>query len=195
MAQVTPLISGSVIEVKAKDTQQVQAGQVLVLLDPADARIAVAQAKAALAEAQRQFQKTVATNTALAATVSARGADITQAQAQLNAAKADYDKARIDLNRREALAASGAVSGQELTDARKAMASAKAALATAQAGVAQAQSTRSSAEGELAANQALVSGSTEDTDPTVLAAKAKLDSAQLDLSHTVIRAPISGIVS
>jgi len=195
MAQVTPMISATVLDVKVKDTQMVKQGDIIVLLDPADAEIAVSEAQAQLAEARRKFRQTVSTGSALAASVQARGADITQSKAQLTAAQADFETARIDLQRRERLAESGAVSGEELTNARKAFAGAKAALARAQAGVAQAQSTRASAEGELAANQALVHGSTEDTDPGVLAAKARLDAAQRDLKHTVIRAPIGGVVT
>ena len=195
IAQVTPLISATVLEVKVKDTQKVRRGDVLVVLDPARPRIAVADASAQLAEARRRFRQTVATSGALTAAVSARSSDIDQAQAQLAAAQADFDSARVDLSRRERLAESGAVSGEELTNARKAFAGARAALARAQAGVAQARSTRASAEGELAANRALVSGSTEETDPGVLAAKARLDSALLDLQNTVIRAPIDGVVT
>jgi len=195
MAQVSPMIAATVLDVKVKDTQMVRRGDILVLLDPETPRISVAQASAELAEARRRFRQTVSTGSALAAMVSARGADIAQAQAQVTAAQSDYETARIDLQRRERLAQSGAVSGEELTNARKALAGARAALARAQAGTAQARSTRASAEGELAANRALVSGSTEETDPGVLAAKAKLDAAQLDLDHTVIRAPIDGIVT
>jgi len=195
VAQVTPMISATVLEVRVKDTQAVKRGDVLVMLDPATPRIAVADASAQLAEARRRFRQTVSTGTALAAAVAARSADIGQAQAQLAAAQADFETARIDLSRRERLAQSGAVSGEELTNARKAFAGARAALARAQAGVAQARSTRASAEGELAANRALVSGSTEDTDPGVLAARARLDAALLDLKNTVIRAPIDGVVT
>jgi membrane fusion protein (multidrug efflux system) len=195
MAQVTPMIAATVLDVKVKDTQMVRRGDVLVLLDPETPRISVAEATAQLAEARRRFRQTVSTGSALAATVMARQADITQAQAQVTASQADYETARIDLQRRERLAQSGAVSGEELTNARKALAGARAALARAQAGTAQARSVRASAEGELAANRALISGSTEDTDPGVLAAKAKLDAAQLDLDHTVIRATVDGVVT
>jgi membrane fusion protein (multidrug efflux system) len=195
IAQVTPLISAPVIEIRVKDTQFVKRGDLLVLLDQAAARIAVAEASAQLAEARRKFRQAVATDSALAATVRARSADISQAEARLDAARADFDTARIDLQRREALAKSGAVSGEELSNARKVFAGARAALATAQAGIAGAQSTRATAEGELAANQALVRGSTEETDPGVLAAKARLDAANLALKHTVIKAPIDGVVT
>ncbi|MGC4251769.1 MAG: EmrA/EmrK family multidrug efflux transporter periplasmic adaptor subunit [Sphingobium sp.] len=195
IAQVTPLLSAQVIEVGVTDTQAVKKGDILVKLDPTNARIAVEQAQADLAEARRRFRQTTATSGALSAQVTARGADIAQAQAQLATAQADFEKARVDLQRREALAPDGAVSGDELTSARKSYAAAKAALDLARAGVAQAQATRVAAAGQLAANDALVRGSTEDTDPAVLAAKAKLDNAQLDLERTVIRAPIDGVIS
>ncbi len=195
MAEITPLISAAVVAVKVKETQLVHRGDVLVELDPANPRLAVAEATAALAEARRRFRQAVATNQALSAAVLARTADTAQARAQLNAAKAEIEKARIDLERRETLAPRGLVSAEALTDARKAFASARAAVATAEAAIAEAQSTKSAAEGELAANDALIRGSTEDTDPGVLAAMAALQAAELDLERTVIRAPIEGVVT
>lgn len=195
MAQVTPLIGAQVIDVLVSDTQSVKKGDILVKLDPTNAKIAVAQAEADLAEARRRFRQTDATSDSLAAQVEARSADIVQARAQLATAQADLEKARVDLQRREALVADGAVSGDEVTAARTAYASAQAALRLAQAGVKTAEATRGAATGQLEANQALVRGSTEDTDPAVLAAKARLESAKLDLERTIIRAPIDGIVT
>jgi len=195
MAQVTPLISARAIAVRVKDTQFVKKDDVLVELDPANARIAVAQAEAELADARRRFRQAEANNTALSAQVTARGSDIAQAQAQVAAAEAEMEKARTDLNRRQVLSGSGAVSGEELTAARKAFTAAQASLAAARATVAQAQATREAARGEFAANDALVRGSTIDTDPMVLAAKAKLEAARLDLERTVIHAPIDGVIT
>lgn len=195
MAQITPLVSATVTAVHVKDTQFVKAGTVLVELDPANARIAYAQAEADLAAARRRFRQTVATSGALSAQVSARVADIAQAAAHLDASRAELDKARVDLQRRETLAGSGAVSGEELTSARRAWSSARASVAAAQAAVAQAQSGRTAASGQLAANDAMVSGLSEETDPGVLAAKARLEAARLDLLRTTIKAPIDGVVT
>jgi len=195
MAQVTPLVAGSVVEVLVKDTQQVKAGDVLVRLDQANAKIAVAQAEADLAAAGRKFGQTVATNSALSAQVDSSSAGLAQAQARLRTAQAEFDKARIDLRRREAVAASGAVSGEELTQARKAYETASAALDAARGGIAEAVSARRVAQGQLAANDALVRGSSVVTDPAVRAAQARLDAALLDLERTEIRAPVSGVVS
>ena len=195
MAQVTPLISAQAIDVRVTDTQPVRKGDLLVRLDPTNAQIAVAQAEADLAEARRRFRQTGATSQSLSAQVAARDADIVQARAALQSAQADYEKARVDLQRREALVGEGAVSGEELTAARKAFASAQAALQQARAGVQTAQATRDAATGQLEANDALVRGATVETDPAVLAAKARLRAAKLDLERTIIRAPIEGVVT
>lgn len=195
MALVTPLVAGSAIEVLVEDTEQVRAGDVLVRLDQANAKIAVAQAEADLAAARRRFSQTVATNSALSAQVDSSSAGLVQAQARLRTAQAELDKARIDLQRREAVAASGAVSGEELTQARRSFATASAALDAARGGISEVGSVRRVAQGQLAANDALVRGSSVETDPAVRAAKARLDAALLDLERTEIRAPVSGVVS
>ena len=195
MAQVTPLVAGSAIEVLVEDTQQVKAGDVLVRLDQANAKIAVAQAQADLAAARRKFGQTVATNSALSAQIDTSSAGLVQAQARLRTAQAEFEKARIDLQRREAVIASGAISGEELTQARKAYAAASAALEAARGGISEVVSARRVAQGQLAANDALVRGSSVDTDPAVQAARARLDAALLDLQRTEIRAPVSGVVS
>ena len=195
IAQVTPLVAGAVTEVAVKDTQTVKAGDILFKLDPSNAAIAVAGAEADLAAARRKFRQAVAGNQALAAQVSARTAMIASARAQQASAQADLQKAQVDAGRRERLAASGAVSGEELTSSRQALAAARAALAAASAGISQAESNRVSATGELAASTALTAGSTEATDPAVMAALAKLQSAQLDLDRSTVRAPIAGTIT
>lgn len=195
VAQVTPLINGAAFEILVKDTQQVKRGDILVRLDQANASIAVAQAEAELAAARRRFRQTVANNSALSAQIDNSSAGVVQAQAQLRIAEADFDKARIDLQRREALAEGGAVSGEELTTARRNYRTAKATLDSAQGAISQAASGRRIAQGQLSANDVLVRGLTEETDPAVLAAKAKLEAAQLDLDRTLVRAPIDGVVS
>ena len=194
-AQVTPLVSAAVTEVSVVNTQIVRKGQVLLRLDDSDARLALARAEAEYLKARRQFSQTAANSGSLAAQISARDADIGQAQAQLASAQASFDKARIDLGRRSELASSGAVSGEELTNAKNAYSTAQANLALARAGIAQAAATRGAARESWAANEALIAGSTVDTSPEVAAAKAKVEQARLDLQRTVIRAPIDGVIT
>jgi membrane fusion protein (multidrug efflux system) len=194
-AQVTPLVSAAVIDVAVVNTQVVRKGDILLRLDDSDARLAVAKAEAEYLKARRQFSQTAANSGSLAAQINARDADIGQAQAQLASSQANFEKARIDLSRRQELASSGAVSGEELTIARNAYSTAQANLALARAGVAQASATRGAARESWAANEALIAGSTIDNSPEVAAAKAKLQQARLDLERTVIRAPIDGVIT
>ena len=194
-AQVTPLVSAAVAEVAVVNTQLVKKGDVLLRLDDSDARLAVAKAQAEYLKARRQFSQTAANSGSLAAQINARDADIGQASAQLAAAQANFEKARVDLTRRQELASSGAVSGEELTTARNAFSTAQANLALARAGIAQASATRGAARESWAANQALIAGSTIENSPEVAAAKAKLDQALLDLQRTVILAPVDGVVT
>jgi membrane fusion protein (multidrug efflux system) len=51
------------------------------------------------------------------------------------------------------------------------------------------------AVGDRDANRALIANATVDNNPEVLAARAALQQAQVDLERTVIRAPIDGVVS
>jgi len=193
-AQITPLIAGPVETVRVANTQIVHRGDILVTIDPADFQIAVNRAEADLAQAERQFLETRATGGALQAQINARDSDIQRAQAEMVAAQSAYDKARVDLSRRQSLAKSGAVSGDELTSATNAFAAAQAQLAVAKAGIAQARANRAAASQNYNANQALVQGSME-SNPDVASARSKLDSAKLDLSRTVIRAPFDGVIA
>jgi membrane fusion protein (multidrug efflux system) len=141
----------------------------------------VAQAEAALGQAERKVRGYEANDAAFAGQLAARDADIAKA-------RADLDRARTDLSRRQALSASGAVSGDELTSARNAFAGAQASLA-------QAQASRRAAEGTREANRVLISGVSLEQNPEVAAARARLDAARLALSRTVIKAPITGVIA
>jgi membrane fusion protein (multidrug efflux system) len=194
-AQVTPLVAAAVIDVPVVNTQVVHRGDVLLRLDDSDARLAVEKAEAAYLKARRQFQQSSATSGSLAAQVGARQADIGQANAGLQAAQSAFEKAKVDLDRRQHLADDGVVSREELTNYRNAYVAAQSGLAQAKAAVVQAQAQRGAAQQTYAANQALIAGTSIDNNPDVAAAKAALDQARLDLSRTVIRAPIDGVVT
>ncbi|GAO76824.1 MULTISPECIES: HlyD family efflux transporter periplasmic adaptor subunit [unclassified Sphingopyxis] len=194
-AQVTALIAGPVKEVRVSGTQAVKKGDILVILDDADQRIAVVDAEAALRLARQRYGQADANADAARARVAARGADIAQARARLRDANATVERARAELARRESIAGTGAVSGEELTSARAALASASAARDLAAAGIASAEATRGSASGDLGAAEAVVRGTTINTAPDVAAAEARLEKAKLDLARTVLRAPVDGIVT
>ena len=195
IAQVTPAVGGTVREVKVHDTQAVKAGDVLIVIDDTDARLALAQAEAEYGRALRRVRGYQATDSGLAAQIAARAADEQRAAAQLASAESDFERARIDLQRREALAGSGSVSGDELSRARNAFDAADAALAAARAGAEQARANRAAAIGSRDANAALINDSTLENNPEVALARARRDQALVDLERTVVRAPVDGVVA
>jgi membrane fusion protein, multidrug efflux system len=195
VAQVTPLYGGPVAAAYVSNTDVVEKGQLLVVLDGADAKIALADAQAQLGQVERKVRGYFANDVALGSQVNSRDADIAHAAAQLASAAADFSRARVELARREALSASGAVSGDELTQAQNAFATAKAALAGAQAARAQAVAQKATAIGQRSINSALIEGTSLDANPEVAAARAKLQQAELNLARTRITAPIAGVIA
>ncbi|MFH0133110.1 efflux RND transporter periplasmic adaptor subunit [Variovorax sp. EL159] len=179
--QITPQIGGTVMAISADDTDFVKAGQPLVQLDPADAKVALEQAEAALAQAVRQVRTLYANNGSLAAQVTLRQSDIVKAQS-------DIAKAQDDLQRRRALSGNGAVSKEELNHAETQLDTAKSALAAAQAGVV-------AAKEALVSNQSLTEGTSVAQHPSVLAAAAKVREAYLATQRVAMPAPVDGYVA
>jgi membrane fusion protein (multidrug efflux system) len=167
VVQITPQISGTVVAIGADDTQFVKAGQPLVRLDQADAKVALDQAEAQLARTVRDVRNLFATTSQLEAAAQLRETDLAAAQS--------------DLARRQRLGVSGAVSGEELQHALDAVKAAQAGLAAARQ--------------QLAADRARVDGTTLQDHPQVRDAAAAVRSAYLTLARTELPAPVSGFVA
>ncbi len=195
ISQVTPSVEGTVKAVNVNDTQQVQEGDVLALIDDADTRLALLAAQAELGRATRRVEGYFANDQSLAAQVLAREAEEQRAQAQLTAAQADDSRASIDLRRRRALEKSGSVSGDELTRAENAASAASANLAVARANLALARANLETTRGMKLMNQTLIAGTTVQDNPEVVFARAKAEQAQLNQERTTVRAPVAGVVA
>ena len=180
-AQVTALVSGALVSVPVHETKVVKAGDVLAVIDPQDFRLAVDKARADLDQAQRRVRQYFANDRALAAQAAVRTSDIDRAQAELLRAEVEY-------GRRKALSVGGAVSGDELTAAETQLAAARSVLAQAKAGA-------TAALAQQDAAGAMTSGSDVTSNPEVVAARARLAQAELDLSRTSVRAPVAGVVT
>ena len=193
--QITPQIGGTVMAIMADDTDFVKAGQPLVQLDPADAKVALDQAEAALAQAVRQVRTLYANNGSLSAQINLREADVLKAQSEVARAQSEIARANDDLNRRQALSGNGAVSGEELNHARTQLANAKSGFAAAQASVSAAQAGTTAAREQLASNQALTDGTAIEQHPSVLVAAAKVREAYLATQRAALPAPVDGYVA
>jgi membrane fusion protein (multidrug efflux system) len=167
IVEISAEVSGTATAVYVQGTQFVKKGQLLVSLDPADAKVEVATAEANLASAVRD--------------VRGRFAEADQLRAQLVERETARKRAEEDLARRSKLLADGAVSGEELSHARDAVASANASV----------DATRES----LNALVAQIQGTTVETHPSVLRAAAALRSADLALHRTQLYAPVDGVVA
>ncbi len=179
--QITPQIGGTVLSIQADETDFVRAGQMLVKLDEADARVALEQAQAQLAQSVRDVRSLFAGSASLVAQLNLRLADDKRAQVELN-------RAQDDVNRRAPLVSSGAVSQEEFQHA-------SAQLAAAQSMAAATQSAVVAAKEQLNAGQTQTEGTTVETHPSVTRAAAKLREAYLSLQRVNLRAPIDGHVA
>lgn len=194
-AQITSMLSGQITQVLVSDTQQVKKGDVLAIIDPNDSKIALQQAEAQLAKAKRQYTQSSANSSSLSSQILVSSDDINSAQAQVAQTQVTLEKAQAEYQRRSQLAATGAISKEELATYSSALNTAQASVNVAKANLAQAESKHKAAQSNLAANDALIHGTSQDSTPDVLVAQAAVDQAKLDLSRTVIRAPLDGVVT
>ncbi|MEY2934843.1 MAG: hypothetical protein RL033_5592 [Pseudomonadota bacterium] len=179
VASVAARVSGQVQEVLVGDNQQVQAGDVLVVLDDRDlaARAAAARADLAATQAQARAAQTQLAVTeksshsnlliargGLAQAASVEGttqAGIERARADVDAAESRRRLAEIELGRTQRLVESGAISQSELDVKRAAAEQASAAVEqaraqyqSAQANIDNSSGTVTSARGRLIAAEA-----------------------------------------
>ncbi len=94
--------------------------------------------------------------------------------AQVEARRADYERTKLDYQRRVKIQGTGAMSNEEFTSVKAAYEAAEAALRAA---------------------EALTDNTDVEHHPEVMAAKAQLDTAKLNLSRTAIRSPVDGVVT
>ncbi|RQY47050.1 HlyD family efflux transporter periplasmic adaptor subunit [Burkholderia stagnalis] len=167
VVQITPQVVGTVVAVKADDTQTVKAGDPLVVLDPADSQVALQQAEANLAQTVRQVRGLFVNDD--------------QYRAQVALRQSDLSRAEDDLRRRVSVAQTGAVSQEEISHARDSVKAAQASLDTAQQ--------------QLASNRALTANTTIATHPNVLASAAQVRDAYLANARNTLPAPVTGYVA
>ena len=167
VVQITPQVVGTVISVNADDTQTVKVGDPLVVLDPADSKVALDQAEANLAQTVRQVRTFFVNNN--------------QYEAQIALRRSDLSRAQDDLKRRMQVAQTGAVSQEEISHARDAVRGAQAAL--------------DAAEQELASNRSLTANTTIADHPNVLAAAAKVRDSYINFARNTLPAPVTGYVA
>lgn len=171
---IAPQVSGYVAQVLVRDYEWVERGQLLAMIDDGIYRTRVDQARANLDAQLAAFANSRQARAARTAGVVGQAATIADAEAQLR-------KARADMERAADLVTGGAVSVRE----RDAI---TAALAQAQARLRQANANEDIARQDLRTVDVGRNGLAAQVE----AARAQLRLAEIDLFHTVIRAPERG---
>ena len=164
---ISAQVSGTVVAVLADDTQLVNAGQVLVKLDPIDAQTALSRAASALGQAVRQVRQQKAT--------------ATQYDSEIDTRKLELTRAQIDLTKREPLVADHAIAGEEVRHAQESVQIARAAL--------------TQAERQSLSAHALVDGTPVESNPAVLQAKDAYRDAWIAAQRNAVVAPVTGYVA
>jgi len=209
---ISPRVTGTTLRVLHDDNQLVQAGELLVELDPKDYEVAVDRARADLANAQANavaanvgvpLTQTTSSSqlTAANAAVKAAQREIESANARLNETQANYAKVAADLKRMEMLIAKDEISRQQYHAAVAAASSAKATVDAANAEVATAESRAAQAQAQaeaagtvpeqLKVTRARAGAATAEVQRAISA----LAQAELNLKYTKIYAPVTGVLS
>jgi multidrug efflux pump subunit AcrA (membrane-fusion protein) len=170
---VSPKISGRIATVQAEVGQAVRAGQVLFTLEAGDFEAQNRQAQAALGSAEANLTRT---------SDSSLSSQVLQAQAAVKQAQVQFDDAKDLAARTQKLYDDGTASRQQRDSAQAKLDSAAIALDTAQQSLALLQ--------EKAGPQSTGLASTQ-----VDQARASAELTQSQLSNTVVRSPIAGLVS
>lgn len=174
IALISARIPGTVGRLFVMENWHVNAGDPLLQLDPRDYKVRFDQAQAQLDRARQSVDQNIAQ-------LEAAEAGEKLATSQLNQAKIDFQRARE-------LRQEGVVSRQFYDQANTAMAVATADVALAAHQVQQARAA-------LGGTDSTAVDHTSYNRPIVAQAQAALEGAKLDLSYTVLRAPLSGIIT
>src|SRR5450830_463575 len=167
IVQVTSQVSGTVTVISGDNTDHVDAHSPLVTLNAVDAEIQFERAKSNLARAVRQART--------------QYYQVQQLEAEVSQRQNDVNKAQDDVRRRSQLAASGAVSREEISHAEEVLKNALAGL----------DGTRHA----LAVRLAMVDNTTLRTHPDVLVAAANLRDACIALHRSQIYSPVTGVIT
>jgi len=187
---VAPKVRGLVAEVLAAHNQKVRRGDPLVRIDPEEFDAKVASAEADLQNAQATVEAARAALTSLGAETQLAASNVRAARTSIKSADAQSERAQADRQRYDNLVASGAVARRD-ADAYR------AAAITAGS-----EADHSRAELDVSVNQlavteakrASLTANLAQTQAAVARARAALELAKQDQGHTVIRAPIDGVV-
>jgi membrane fusion protein (multidrug efflux system) len=187
---VAPKVRGLVAAVLVRDNQTVRAGDPLVRIDPEEFDARVSTARAELADAEAGVAAARASLVSLDAEERLSTANVAAAETAIRSANAQSDRATADTHRYASLVATGAVAVRDADSVRAAAVSAEQDVARSVALLSGARAALSVTVARRATLLATLQKATANVDRD----RAALDLALQDQRHTVIFAPIDGVV-
>jgi len=166
---VSSEVGGRIVEVAVRENQAVKAGEVLFRIDPEPFELAVADADAAIASAMARLE--------------ILETDFATSDVDIDSAEEDVAFYELEYRRQLELMKTSVTSDAAVKAAEHALSEARSKLATARADAAKAKAALSTG------------GVASGVNPAVQAARVQKQKAELNLSRTVVRAPVDGIVS
>ncbi len=192
--QITPRVSGPLVELPVVDNQFVKAGDPLFEIDRRTFEATLEQARAELDNTRDEIAALEKQVDAAQADVEAADATIKQAEAAIKGYSGRVEETLKEFRRQKTLDKQGATSKRMVEEAKANWVAATNQKAKAEAELLQMQASLSEARANLAKAQADL-GAPGDQNAQVRLAKAKVQSAELDLEFTRQRAPVDGYVT
>ena len=189
-SEVAPRVGGLVTAVLVRDNQAVKAGDPLVRIDVRDYDSRLLAAEAAVADADAQVATARATLASLGAEQKLAAAHIRSITTQIAAADAESARAAADRRRYNALLVDGFVTPRdaEQVDATAVGAASAAQRSRADLGASIEEASVTRAKGPILAARV------QAAEAAAAKARAALALAKLDRGHTLVVAPIDGVV-
>lgn len=184
---LSPKSAGILRELLVEQGDRVERGQIIARMENAEAQARLAQAQARVNQAQARLDALRAGNRP--EEISQRQAEVAQAQAQVADAETRLSLAETRLERNRMLQQEGAISRDDLDAVEQEAQSARANLAAVRANL------RAAAERLELARRGSRSEDIAEAQAQVEEAIGNLESAQVQVADTVIRAPFSGIIT
>lgn len=191
MNPIIPRVSGYVSKVYIKDNDYVKKGDTLFTIDQQDYQLKIDEAKAALAAAEGNFEVSKADIGSIMANISVSDANVKSAGGNIESAKIKLGLATNDFNRYSNLYKNHTITKQQYEQAVAAKQEAEN-----QVRILQQQERASSFQKSVIQAKSVVSKKETDVaSANIKRAQALLESAELNLSYTIVTAAIDGQVS
>ena len=242
LKQVEATTAGTVVAIAVNENQSVQAGEVIARIDDTQLQTRKNQLQTNIEQAQRQLQQIEAQQQTLARRIQAEGdrgqrlisaasaelrqtrrsyqdqqitaiTEVEEIEAQLHAEETSLASAQLQVQRYEPLAATGAISQEQLDAARLAVQQQEAAIAAMQARLRRAEAKLNPSDAEVAIAQAQIAREQASRQSTLAALTQEqaaliqqsleiqqqqiqdqhaLNQVNQELQQTLIRAPVTG---